>query len=218
VACAAEGKGADEAGARAWIDMQLRRQTDGAGLSLAIAEASSGDALGCISLNARPRPGVAPAGGPSEGRLAFETQAGTAGIGYWVLARARRRGLATSAVRLLTRWAIAEGYIPSESTGEGPELESHEAACLLNASGDHAEVEITVFFEDRQPAGPYRLTVPALRTLHLRFNDLEDPEPIPRDTSYAAVIESDQPIVVQHTRLDSRQPALALLSTVAHPA
>ena len=108
MACAAEGKGADEAGARAWIDMQLRRQTDGAGLSLAIAEASSGDALGCISLNARPRPGVAPVGGPSEGRLAFETQAGTAGIGYWVLARARRRGLATSAVRLLTRWAIAE--------------------------------------------------------------------------------------------------------------
>jgi hypothetical protein len=115
-------------------------------------------------------------------------------------------------------WAIAEGYIPSESTGEGPELESHEAACILNASGDHAEIEITIFFEDREHVGPYRFTVPALRTLHLRFNDLEDPEPIPRDTSYAAVIESDQPIVVQHTRLDSRQPALALLSTVAHPA
>lgn len=115
-------------------------------------------------------------------------------------------------------WAIAEGYIPSESTGDGRALESHEAACLLNASGDHADVEITVFFSDRDPAGPYRLVVPALRTVHLRFNDLEDPEPIPRDTSYAAVIESDQPIVVQHTRLDSRQPALALLSTVAHPA
>lgn len=52
----------------------------------------------------------------------------------------------------------------------------------------------------------------------MRFNDLRDPEPIPRDTGYAAVIDSDQPIVVQHTRLDSRQPALALLSTVAHPA
>jgi hypothetical protein len=49
-------------------------------------------------------------------------------------------------------WAIAEGYIPSASTGEGPALESHEAACM------------------------------------------------------------------QHTRLDSRQPPLALLSTVAHPA
>jgi hypothetical protein len=114
-------------------------------------------------------------------------------------------------------WAIAEGYIPSASTGDGPELESHEAACLLNASGDHADVEVTVFFADRDPAGPYRVVVPAQRTLHMRFNDLEDPEPIPRDTPYAAVIESDTPIVVQHTRLDSRQPALALLSTVAHP-
>jgi hypothetical protein len=110
------------------------------------------------------------------------------------------------------------GYTPSASTGEGPALESHEAACMLNPGPDPAEVEITVYFSDRDPAGPYRVTVPAWRTLHLRFNDLDDPEPIPRDTSYAAVIDSDQPIVVQHTRLDSRQPALALLSTVAHPA
>jgi hypothetical protein len=115
-------------------------------------------------------------------------------------------------------WAIAEGYIPSASTGDGPELESHEAACLLNAGGSPAEVEVTVFFADRDPAGPYRLTVPPRRTMHMRFNDLEDPEPIPRDTPYAAVIESDRPSVVQHTRLDSRQPALALLSTVAHPS
>jgi hypothetical protein len=115
-------------------------------------------------------------------------------------------------------WAIAEGYIPSASTGEGPELESHEAACILNANASPARVEITVYFEDRDPAGPYRVTVPPNRTLHMRFNDLEDPEPVPRDTGYAAVIDSDQPIVVQHTRLDSRQPALALLSTIAHPA
>jgi hypothetical protein len=114
-------------------------------------------------------------------------------------------------------WAIAEGYIPSASTGGRPELESHEAACLLNAGESTAEVAVTVFFADRDTAGPYRLTVPARRTVHMRFNDLEDPEPIPRDTPYAAVVESDRPIVVQHTRLDSRQPALALLSTVAHP-
>jgi hypothetical protein len=115
-------------------------------------------------------------------------------------------------------WAIAEGYIPSASTGEGPEMESHEAACMLNPGGTPASVEVTVYFADRDPVGPYCLTVPAWRTLHMRFNDLEEPEPVPRDTPYAAVIDSDQPIVVQHTRLDSRQPALALLSTVAHPA
>jgi hypothetical protein len=62
------------------------------------------------------------------------------------------------------------------------------------------------------------VTVPARRTLHLRFNDLADPEPVPRGTDYASVIESDVPIVVQHTRLDSRQAALALLTTMAYPA
>jgi hypothetical protein len=116
------------------------------------------------------------------------------------------------------RWAIAEGYIPSASTGEGPALESHETACLLNAGPVDAEVELTIFFADREPVGPYRVRVPARRTSHLRFNDLADPEPVPRDTDYAALIQSSAPIVVQHTRLDTRQPALALLSTVAHPS
>jgi hypothetical protein len=51
---------------------------------------------------------------------------------------------------------------------------------------------------------------------HLRFNDLSSPEPIPRGTDYDSVIEADIPIVVQHTRLDSRQSANALLSTVAY--
>jgi hypothetical protein len=113
------------------------------------------------------------------------------------------------------RWAIAEGYIPPGSTGAGRAFESHETACLLNAGDADAHVEITAYFADREPAGPYRVTVPARRTLHLRFNDLTDPEPVPRGTDYASVIEADVPIVVQHTRLDSRQPALALLSTIA---
>lgn len=115
-----------------------------------------------------------------------------------------------------TRWAIAEGYIPAGSTGPEPQFTSHETACLLNTSDQDAHVEITIYFSDREPAGPYRVTVPARRTLHLRFNSLTDPEPIPLDTDYASVIESDIPIVVQHTRLDSRQSENALLSTIAY--
>ncbi|MBA3588596.1 MAG: sensory rhodopsin transducer [Methylibium sp.] len=117
-----------------------------------------------------------------------------------------------------TRWAIAEGYIPGWSHGTGPEMASHETACLLNASDQDAQVRITVFFTDREPVGPYRVTVPARRTLHVRFDQLKEPEPIPVATPYASVIESDVPIVVQHTRLDSRQAELALLSTVAFAA
>jgi len=114
------------------------------------------------------------------------------------------------------RWAIAEGYIPSGSHGPEPQMASHETACLLNANDRDAHVEITVFFADRDPVGPYRVTVPARRTVHLRFNDLDDPERIPRDTDYASVIEADAPIVVQHSRLDSRQAENALLSTIAY--
>lgn len=115
------------------------------------------------------------------------------------------------------RWAIAEGYIPPGGThADDPRFESHETACLLNTNAQDAHVTITIYFKDRDPAGPYRITVPARRTLHLRFNDLKDPESIPRDTDYSSVFESDVPIVVQHTRLDSRQTALALLSTIAY--
>jgi hypothetical protein len=114
------------------------------------------------------------------------------------------------------RWAIAEGYIPSGSTGPHPQMTSHETACLLNAGRQDARVAITVFYADRAPVGPYRVLVPAQRTLHLRFNDLTDPAPIPKDTDFATVIESDMPIVVQHTRLDSRQAENALLSTIAY--
>jgi hypothetical protein len=114
------------------------------------------------------------------------------------------------------RWAIAEGYIPSQSSFSDRALVSHETACILNAGDHDAHVNITIFFADREPIGPYRVTVAARRTLHLRFNDLKDPATIPRDTDYSSVFEADVPIVVQHTRLDSRHAEVSLLSTTAY--
>jgi hypothetical protein len=115
-------------------------------------------------------------------------------------------------------WVIAEGYIPPESHGPKPQMLSHETVCLLNASDEDAHVEITIYYKDREPVGPYKMIVPARRTRHVRFNDLSDPEPIPRDTDFSSVIRSDVAIVAQHTRLDSRQAENALLSTVAYPS
>lgn len=118
-----------------------------------------------------------------------------------------------------TRWVIPEGYIPPASmVNANRALLSHEAACLLNTGDEDAHVEITLFFTDREPVGPYRITLGARRTLHLRFNELSKPEPVPPGEDYASVFESDQPIIVQHTRLDSRAAEVALLSTIAWPA
>ena len=116
-----------------------------------------------------------------------------------------------------THWAIPEGYIPAESHGPEPQMTSHECVCILNTSDRPANVSLTVFYSDREPV-TYRLMIPAERTRHVRFNDLEAPERIPRDTEFSSVIESDVPVVCQHTRLDSRQAENALLSTIAFPA
>ncbi|WP_250537003.1 sensory rhodopsin transducer [Caballeronia sp. AZ10_KS36] len=112
-------------------------------------------------------------------------------------------------------WAIAEGYLPPYSNADAPDLVSHEAACILNTGDDDAHIELHIFFKDRAPAGPYHIIVPAMRTLHMRFNDLREPEAIPVGTEYASYFESDVPVVIQHTRLDSRQSELALVTTVA---
>lgn len=112
-------------------------------------------------------------------------------------------------------WAIADGHIPAWSNGPEPDMASHESASILNTSDREAHVEITVFFADRDPVGPYLLTVPPRRTRHVRFNDLKNPAEVPRGVDYSSVIQSDVPVVVQHTRLDSRQTQNALLTTIA---
>lgn len=114
-----------------------------------------------------------------------------------------------------TTWAIAEGYIPRESTGPFPEMESHETVCLLNAGEKEARVEIMIYFSDADPLGPFVERVPPKRTRHIRFNNLTDPGVVPKGVDFASTITSSEPIVVQHTRLDSRQAENALLSTIA---
>ena len=113
-------------------------------------------------------------------------------------------------------WAIAEGYIPGWSNGPEPDFTSHEAACILNTSDEDAHIEIMIYFSNKDPVGPYKITVGAKRTKHLRFNNLDDPQTIPKGTDYSSVFVSDVPVVVQHTRLDSRQNANALITTIAY--
>src|SRR5690606_20897447 len=58
-------------------------------------------------------------------------------------------------------WAAAKGYNPEGSTDPSPEMLSHETVCVLNTGLTDVDIAITVYFSDREPAGPYRETVPA---------------------------------------------------------
>jgi hypothetical protein len=56
-------------------------------------------------------------------------------------------------------WAFAGGHIPVESTGSEPENTSRDEFCFLNAGPEEAQVEITLFYSDRDPVGPYSLKI-----------------------------------------------------------
>ncbi|GMA58114.1 hypothetical protein C7445_1149 [Alicyclobacillus sacchari] len=113
----------------------------------------------------------------------------------------------------MCRWYIADGYLPSFSTGQ---LESHESLCVLNTTEQAAMLHLTVYFEDRSPIMGFRFNCPAKRTVHVRLDAVEndDGESIPRGVPYAMEIESTVPVVVQHSRMDTSQKALALFTTM----
>lgn len=72
---------------RAWIERQWSRQTSGQGLSLAIADADTGEAKGLVYLGLR-RP---------EGHCE---------LGYWLIPSARRQGLGSAAIPLAGKWVL----------------------------------------------------------------------------------------------------------------
>ena len=79
-----------EAAGLAFIRRQWGRLDSGEGISLALADAAANEAVGLIAAMLHPRwPGVAE-------------------IGYWVIPRARGRGLATRAIRLASAWALSD--------------------------------------------------------------------------------------------------------------
>ncbi|MDZ5078475.1 sensory rhodopsin transducer [Nesterenkonia sp. HG001] len=114
------------------------------------------------------------------------------------------------------RWAFSAGWIPPESTGHEPAFTSRDVLCLLNTDPGEACVEATVHHSDRDPVGPYRISVGAGRVKHVRLNDLIDPEAVPLGEPYGLVLVSDVPVVAQLAHLDTRdgQRSGALLNGV----
>lgn len=114
-----------------------------------------------------------------------------------------------------TYWVIPDGYIPPESSGR---LESHESICVLNTGTADAQLQITIYFEDREPLEDITATVPARRTKHIRTASLRSDEQfIPAGVPYAITVSSNVPVIIQYSRLDTTQPELALMSVMAFP-
>jgi hypothetical protein len=113
-------------------------------------------------------------------------------------------------------WLIPDGFIPEESSGSQV---SHEAICVLNTSQEEARISISFYFEDWDPIKDVEVIVPPERTQHIRTElpgQLGGAE-IPRGVPYAIRVESNIPVVVQCSRMDTTQAALSLMTTMAYP-
>ncbi len=113
-------------------------------------------------------------------------------------------------------WLIPDCFLNSVSKNESI---SHEAICVINTTDNDANIKITLFFEDRECDEGFSAFCGSKKTHHIRMDKLkkENGEMIPRDTPYAALIESDVNIVVQYSRLDTSQVEMALMTTIAYP-
>jgi hypothetical protein len=113
------------------------------------------------------------------------------------------------------RWAIAAGFVPARGRGPEPEFTSRDRLCLLNAGEEAANVRVRVVYAAHDVVGPFRLVVAPRRVRHVRINDLIFPEAVRLEEPYGLDISSDEPVVVQFSRMDTRAPANAGLMTLA---
>lgn len=113
-------------------------------------------------------------------------------------------------------WLIPDCYLPRESSGEQP---SHESICVVNTTAREARLSISFYFEDRESVKDIRVDIPPERASHLRTDAPEHlgGVEVPRGVPYAARVESDVPVGIQYSRMDTSQEALALMTAMGQP-
>ena len=113
-------------------------------------------------------------------------------------------------------WLIPDTFMQPVSLNDSI---SHEAICVLNTSDIDAEIKMTLFFEDRDPDTGFSSFCKAGRTHHIRMDKIRsaDGRQIVRGIPYAVLVESNTPIVVQYSRVDTSEAELGLMTTIAYP-
>ena len=112
-------------------------------------------------------------------------------------------------------WIIHDCELPQE--GEGV-AKGHESVIIVNDSDIDAEINVSIFFTDKEPYENIKWTVGAKRVKCFRMNNIEHMcgFKVPFETQYAMKVISNTPIVLQYGRLDNTQPNLAFYTTLGY--
>jgi hypothetical protein len=110
-------------------------------------------------------------------------------------------------------WIFPDGDLPPRGEDDLP-LEGHESLIVLNTGDEEAQIEIDVYFEDREPEVGLKVEVPARRVRCFRVDKpLGDRAFQVPFGQYSLRLRSSVPIVAQIGRADVRQEKLAYYTT-----
>lgn len=114
------------------------------------------------------------------------------------------------------KWFFPDGYLPEPD--DSPVAPSHETVSILNPSDEKATVEVTVYFEDRDPITGVEVEVEANRDVHVRLDQFKKYSgvEIPKETPYGLEISSDVSVICQLSRMDTRNDNLSLFTTMGY--
>jgi hypothetical protein len=114
-----------------------------------------------------------------------------------------------------TEWVIPDGFM-SDTVSET--YVSHEAVCVLNLNEQPANIDIEIYFENREPLLGFKTICNGKRCNHIRLDKIKNTNgnQVPHGVPYAIYVKSDIPIVVQHSRMDVTQPNMTLMTTIAY--
>lgn len=111
-------------------------------------------------------------------------------------------------------WIFPDGDLPPAGDEDLP-LEGHESLIVLNTGDEDAQIEIDVYFEDREPEIGLKVEVPARRVKCFRVDKpLGDRGFKVPFGQYALRLRSSAPVIAQIGRADVRQEKLAYYTTI----
>lgn len=112
-------------------------------------------------------------------------------------------------------WFMPDAFYPVKDNGD---YVSHEAVCVLNTGDIDAIIDITLYFENKEPREGFRAVCPARRTNHIRMDKIKDEngDGIERGIPYAIYIKSNTPIICQYSRCDTTQSELSFMGLIAY--
>ena len=112
-------------------------------------------------------------------------------------------------------WICHDCELPQP--GEGV-AKGHESVIIVNDSDVDAEINVSIFFTDKDPYTDIKWQVGAKRVKCFRMNNLEHMcgFEVPFETQYAMKVSSNTPIVLQYGRLDNTQSNMAFYTTLGY--